>query len=155
MSTMTTSPITGLDARMLRKADSIVFHANGETAEIRAIIRATDQTSEIVHTIPVEVSRVDNYGPGDGPGDGPWVCFAMLMSAKYDAVSQTFVRRTRTGSRIAFRWTRDNSSPVTKEAGIVVDMLDVSIQNGSVCDTMRMSTYIGYDNTARMVRPAR
>jgi hypothetical protein len=145
-----TKPITGLDARMLRKADSIVFHADGDHAEIRAVIRATEQTSEITHVIPVEATRVDNFGPGDGP----WTCFAMSMNAKYDDVTQTLVRRTRTGSRIAFRWTRDNSSPVTKEAGLVVDMLDVKVQNSSVCDAMRMSTYIGYDNTARMVRPA-
>lgn len=145
------TPITAEQARAIRNADSLCFdHDSDGNGQIRAIVRGNDAEHERTITIPVELSRVNNYGPGDGP----WDCFAMLMSAQYDDRARTLVRHIRKGSRIAFVWTRDNSSPVTVEAGIVVDMLDVKVANGSVCDTFRVETRIGLDNTARMVRRA-
>lgn len=145
----TTRETTPSEARAIHTADSLCFDGDGDgNGFIRVIVRANSNEAERTITIPVESNRVNNYGPGDGP----WTCFAMVMSAQYDDIARTLMRRIRSGSRIAFVWTRDNSSPVTKEAGIVVDMLDVKVMNGNVCDTFRMATFIGLDNTARMVR---
>ncbi len=143
--------ITASQARSIRRADALCFDGDmsGE-GQIRAITRGTAGISETTHTVPVESNRVNNYSPVEGP----WTCFTMLMSAQYDDLAQTLVRRIKAGSRIGFVWTRDNRSPVTEEAGIVVDMLDVKVQNGNVCDTFRVATYIGLDNSARMVRKA-
>lgn len=143
--------ITSIDARTIRNADALCFDHDSEgNGQIRTITRGNDSDHERTLTVPVESSRVNNYGPGDGP----WACFAMLMSAQHNDVARTLARHIRKDSRIAFVWTRDNSSPVTKGAGIVVDMLDVKVQNGSVCDTFRVATFIGLDNSARMVRKA-
>src|SRR5688500_13946295 len=114
-------PVTAFEARAMRHADSICFDHQGE-GFIRAIKRPenSDSGSEQTIKINVEASRIDNYSPVDGP----FSCFATIMSAQYDANWQTVARRVRHGSRIAFRWVRDNRSPVTEEAGIVVDYLD-------------------------------
>lgn len=140
--------LTTADAAALRRADSICFDTDPEGGAIRAIFRATDREAERTITIPVASTSVQNYGPGDGP----WKCFAMTMSAQYDDVTRTLVRHLKRGSAVALRWTRGNSSPVTEQAGLVVDHLDVRVANGTVADTFRVATYIGHDNTARMVR---
>lgn len=148
--------ITTQEARAIKHADSICFdHVNvdGEgTGRIRAIRRASATQSgfeeTVTITLPVGHSRVQNYGTDRG-----WfVGFSMVMSAQYDAIWQTVARQIRAGSSVGLRWTRDNSSPVTNEAGLVVDMLDIVVQNGRVANTYRIATYVGYDNTARMLR---
>jgi hypothetical protein len=149
--TVAVDGVTAQQVRALRHADTICFdHLPDGTG--RAIRRAENTGSGFEETIdvPVESSRVQNYGPGNGP----WVGYASTLSAPYDTVTQTILRRIRTGSRVAFVWTRDNSSPVTKAAGIVVDLLDVVVQNGTVADTFRASTFIGLDNSARMIQRA-
>lgn len=151
-----TQPIASQQARAIKTADALCFDHNPDgTGAIRAVTRAKSmigggETTEYTVTVPVEVSRVQNYGPDSAP-DG-WRCFAMIGSSRHDDVAMTVARHIKAGSRIALVWTRDNSSPVTKEAGLYVDMLDVKVQNGSVTDTFRVATYIGYNNTARMTR---
>ena len=150
MHTLSTTEISAQEARIIRTADSLCFdHTADGDGYIRAIFR--DEHVEGTFTVRVESSRVNNYGPNGGP----YTCFTMIHSARYDDVACTLARHIRKGSRIAFVWTRDNASPVTKEAGIFVDMLDVKVLNGSAWDTFRVATYIGYDNSARMVRRSR
>lgn len=147
--------LTSTDARAIRTADALCFDQNPDgTGVIRAVFRAKDligggRTTEYTVEVPV-LSRVNNYGPGDGP----WVCFAMVMSAQYDDRAQTFVRRMKAGTKIALIWTRDNASLVTREAGLYVDALDMKVQNGLVCDTYRVANFVGLDNTARMTQIA-
>lgn len=144
--------ITAEQARAIRKADTLCFdHDPDGNGWIRAITRGVDYAHEITITVPVEMSRVQNYGPGHY---GPWSCFDMIMSAQYDDRAQTMTRRIKAGTRLALVWTRDNSSLLTKEAGVVVDMLDLKVQNGNVCDTYRVRTFVGYDNASRLVRRA-
>lgn len=146
-----TRTMTTEEARAIRGADALCFdHDSDGNGQIRAVTRGKDWGHEHTVTIPVEFSRVNNYGPTDGP----WTCFAYIGSAQYDDRARTLVRRMRAGTAVAFVWTRDNSSPVTNEAGIVVDMLDVKVGNGSTVDTYRVETFVGLDNSARMVRQA-
>lgn len=137
--------------RSVRAADAICLdhHADG-TAAIRAITRQTGTTSEVTVTLPVEVSRVDNYGTGDGP----WTAFAYFGASCFDHRWQTIARLIRRDSRLGFVWIRDNASPITRDAGVVIDMLDIQVQNGSTSHTIRVETRVSLDNTARMIRPA-
>lgn len=147
------STVTTQEARALRNADSICFdHKADGTGQIRAIRRAVNSAFGFEETVVVgiDLSRVNNYGPGDGP----WAGFAMSHSVKFDALVQTLVRHIKAGSEVAFVWTRDNHSPVTREAGLYVDMLDVKVRNGKHTDTFRVSTFVGLDNSARMIRVA-
>jgi hypothetical protein len=152
-----TPPLTSAQARAIREADALCFDhrmldpRTGESyGAIRAIVRRRDGDDDITTTIPIESSRVQDYSPTSSPNGH--VAFSMIQSAQYSDKARTLTRRIKAGTRIAFVWTRDNSSPVTRDAGIYVDMLDVQVQNGSVCDTFRVDTFIGLDNTARMVR---
>lgn len=145
--------VTSREARALRNADSICFDLRKDGgALIRAIRRGSNTASgfEEVVAVAVESCRVNDYSRVT---EGPYVGFAMIMSALYDPIWQTVGHHIRAGSRLGLVWTRDNSSPVTEQAGIVVDMLDIQVQNGNRCGTFRVSTYIGRDNTARMLRP--
>lgn len=148
MTSTTSTTVTAAQTRALRHADSICF----DTDQIRAIRRADNSSTgfEETVTIPVALHRVDAF---DG-SSGPFRCFAMTMSAQYDRRAQTFVRKVWSGSMIALTWTRGDSSPITREAGIVVDHLDVSVSNngGKLADTFRLSTFIGLDNSARMIQ---
>lgn len=145
------SGLSAVEARTIRNATSLCFdHDRDGNGYIRAITRGDDADHERTLTVPIESSRVQNYGAGDGP----WDCFDMVMSAQYDDLAQTMLRRIRTGSRVAFVWTRDNASPVTRDAGLVVDMLDVKVHNGNVVDTFRVRTFVGLDNSARLIRKA-
>lgn len=144
---------TAPEARAIRNADSLCFdHRPDGTGVIRAIKRAenSDTGFEQTITVPVETSRVQNYGSGTGP----YSACAVMLWAQTEPRVRTVTRRIKTGSRVAFEWSRDDNSPVTTEAGVVVDHLDVVIGNGRVTDTIRVSTFIGLDNSARMIRNA-
>lgn len=144
--------LTTKQIRALKDADSVSFSVyNGETL-IKAWFRETDEVSEYTVTISTEYNTVHNYGTG---GENGYACFAMIGSSKYDAAWQTIVHDMRTGCAVALKWTRNNSSPVLDEAGIVQDHLDMTVQNPSGrARTYRVATYVGRDNTARMVRLA-
>jgi hypothetical protein len=146
--------ITTQEARALRNADALCFdHRADGTAAIRAIRRENTSTG-FEETVTIELdpatSRVQNYGDGDGP----WVGFGYVGSPQHSPIAHTLVRHIKSGSRIGFVWTRDNNSPLTRDAGIVVDMLDVKVENGKVCDTFRIITQVGQDNSARLIRRA-
>lgn len=140
------------DARNIRKADAICFDYDDGygNPRIRAIIRGNDREGERTLAVPVLDQRVQDYTGATGAVQA----FAMTMHAQHDAIARTLVRHIRAGSTISFRWTRGNDSPVTKDAGLVVDHLDVQVTNGKVTDTFRVETYIGLDNSARMVKRA-
>lgn len=154
------------DVKALRSATTLCFdHSKDHGTGIRAIHRkgegAAYYDNETVHKVPVGDSRINNYSreryPSSGSGvDQEYTCFAYIGSAMFDANVQTFVKACKVGRSLGFRWVRDNSSPVTTEAGIVVDHLDVLIfdANGSAEFCSRMSTFIGLDNSARMVKYA-
>lgn len=155
--TDTPTILTEQDVRALKHADALCFdHLRDGTGRIRAILRAENSPTgfEQTHEILAHSSRVEDYERT--PHDGGHTAFAMLMSAKYNDRAQTIARHLRKGGQFTLHWVRDNNSPVTREAGIVVDFLDVRIasRTGSAVDVFRVDTYIGYDNTARMVKRA-
>lgn len=148
--------LTAAHVRALKHADSICFdHTGTGTGRIRAILRAENSPTGFEQTveIPALASRVERHDGSDGDLRG----FAMFTSAKYDTVAQTLVRHLRTGSQFVLMWTRGNASPVTDAAGLVRDELRIVIQakNAKVADTFNVMTFIGHDNSARMVTVAR
>lgn len=151
--------LTPQDARALAHADAVCFDHNGDagTGQIRAIRRAENSSSgfEDTHIIPAVMSSINDYEPTSNEGVR-YTAFAMIQSAKYDEVWRTLQRHLRAGSKFTLRWVRDNNSPVTREAGIVVDYLQLRVQGKSakVADTFNVATYVGYDNSARMVKRA-
>ena len=152
---MTEHTLTAQDVRALRHADALCFDHTAGDGQIRAILHAdhSDTGFEQTHAIPARLSRIESYGGPDGELHG----FHMISSAKYDDIAQTLIRHLRIGSQFAFKWTRDNSSPVTREAGVVRDELRVTVQakGAKVADTFLVGVFIGRDNTARMVQLAR
>lgn len=155
MTTTTDTALTRQDVRALQHADTICFDHTGEgEGRIRAIRRGENSSTgyDETHTIAAALSRVQNYGPEDGD----WRAFAMIMSAQYDDIGRTLVRHLREGSRFSLEWTRDNSSPVTRDAGLVRDELRVHVQGktAKVADTFLIAVFIGKDNSARMVKVA-
>lgn len=149
---MTEHSLTKQDVRALAHADSLCFDHTGEgTGRIRAILRADRSSTgyEQTHEIPARMSSVENYGTEDGD----WRAFHMILSARHDDLAQTLIRHLREGSRFVLRWTRDNASPITREAGVVRDELRIRVQgkNAKVADTFLVAVFIGKDNSARMV----
>lgn len=133
-------------ARALRNADSVCFdYSASEGGAIRAIKRANDNTGEGERTfsIPGVDTRVEAF-------DGVTVvhCFDMVMSAQVTPEWQTVAKRIKSGVDVRLHWARGNWSPVTEEAGLVVDYLNIVI-NG---DEYRIGNYVGHDNSGRLVR---
>lgn len=158
MDSMTRYTLTTQDVRALRHADSICFDHNVDgTAHIRAIVRADRSSSgfEQTHVIPCE-GRVDDYEQEHTQAleHRGYRAFHMEMSARYSDTAQSLVGRLRAGNAIILRWTRGNSSPVTKEIGFVRDELRLRTGNPERdnAETFLVAVYAGYDNTARMVR---
>lgn len=156
---MYTHIVTAQQAKALRTADAICFDTHpdkqgGQVKQIRAIFREEGDRSEYTVTVPVEVVRLQDYSKDGARGD--YSAFEMVMSAKYDDAWQTMARRIKAGSVLGLTWHRDNASPITEEAGIKVDMLDLKVENTvrgkRVCDTFRVRTWVGLDNSARMVK---
>lgn len=140
--------LTSADAAAIKAADTLCFDTIGERTTIRAITRATERVSEVVTTIGVDHVWLNDYSGASGD----YTAYATLMNARHDDVTRTMARHLRKGSVLALRWTRGNDSPVTREAGLVVDHLDVVVSNGKAADTFRVATYIGRDNSVRMVK---
>lgn len=155
---MTTStlahPLTKQDVRALQHADAICFdHTGVGEGMIRAIQRAENSSTgfEQTHVIPALSSTVKNYGPENAE----WRAYASILSAKYDDIGQTLVRHLREGTEFALEWTRDNSSPITREAGLVRDELRIRVRRSAkITDTFLVAVFIGKDNSARMVTRA-
>jgi hypothetical protein len=139
--------LTAQQARDIRNADAVCFDHDGEVSRIRAIYRADDArgTGEITVTIPLDNARIECY---DGQRGAHVTCFDMVMSAQHVPEWRTVCKRLRSGSDVRLLWVRGNSSPVTRDAGLVVDYLNV-IVNG---EHYRVGNYVGLDNSARMVR---
>lgn len=146
--------LTREQAKAIREADTVCFDyaasdggalGPAEHGTIRAIYRANDSTgrSEVTVTIPRIETRITCY-------DGATVadCFDMVMLAQHTPEWRTVAKRLKAGTDIRLHWVRGNSSPVTDEAGLVVDYLNVVV-NG---DHYRIGNYVGRDNTARFVR---
>lgn len=145
--------ITNAEARAIKHADTLCFdhHADG-TGCIRAIQSADNSPSGFEQTITVEAtsSRVNNYGPQADAFTG----FSHCGSAKFSDVARTLVRHLRPGSQFTMRWTRDNSSPITRDAGLYVDLLHLTVQHGRTTDCFLVDYSVGLDNSARMIRVA-
>lgn len=171
---MTETPIATMtpelstqDVRALKHADALCFdHLPDGTGRIRAIVRADRSSNgfEQTHEIQAVFSRIDDY-EGTRAGETAlardeaytYSGFYMSTSARFDPVVATLVRRLKVGSTFGFKWVRDNRSPVTERAGVVVDYLTLRVQsrNASIADEYLVATYVGLDNTARMVRRTR
>lgn len=145
--------ITHSQAIALRHADALCFDLNTETggSAIRAILRATDDTSEVTTTIPADQSYVERYDGSSGGMAG----FHSEMYVKHDGAMQTLLHDLATiGAQFALYWVRGNSSPVLDEAGLVCDELRIAVQKKGVSRTRmyRVAKQVGRDNSARMIR---
>lgn len=155
--------LTAAQASAIRLATAVCFDQTGPDGQIRAINRGKDSKHERTDVIvlPDGSCRIDSYGPHPSSPEGgdyrhwTYSCFAMVMCAQSDNEWRTVARQIKAGSQIGLRWVRGNSSPVTDEAGLVVDHLTVVVQNGAVGNHYRVATYVGLDNSARMVRVSR
>lgn len=153
---MTEHSLTKQDVRALAHADALCFdHTEIGTGRIRAILRAEHSLTgfEQTHVIDAVASSVENYGAETAE----WRAFHMILSAQHDDLARTLIRHLREGSRFVLRWTRDNASPITREAGVVRDELRIRVQgkNAKVADTFLVAVFIGKDNSARMVTAAK
>jgi len=157
-----TLPLTTEDVRALRRATDLCFdHGSSVETSSQSRIRAISggrggPRPEQTYVVPVEGNRVRDYTPTPNRDGLAYDCFNMAMNCQHMPEIRTMVHLIQKGDRLGFSWTRGNSSPVTIEAGIVVDHLDVEVvkPSGKVL-TFRVGTYIGRDNSARMVRPRR
>lgn len=146
--------LTAQDVRALKHADDLCFdhHADG-TGQIRAIIRAENSPTgfEQVHTITATMSRIESYGKSHDAYTG-----FESVNARYNAEISTIVRHLRVGASFSLHWVRDNSSPVLRDAGLVRDELRIFTQarNAKTGNTFHVRTFVGLDNTARMIKPA-
>lgn len=137
-------------ARALRNADSVCFDYDGDSTvglgAIRAILLADDKigAGEQTTTIPGVHSTLHAYDDSRGG----FTCFDMIMTAQFTPEWKTVAKRIKAGTDVRLHWVRGNSSPVTDEAGLVVDYLNI-VLNG---DEYRIGNYVGRDNTTRMVR---
>lgn len=154
MTDTTAHLLTRDDVRDLRKAHALCFDHNSEATRIRAITRPSEREGERTISIPVTANYVQDFTPGTKPED--YDCFHMEMHAMHDPATATWVRLVKPGMSLGFLWTRGNASPVTNEAGVVVDALDLRVfKDGVPQYVFRIATFVGLDNTARMVRPRR
>lgn len=151
---MTEYTLTHEDVRKLRIADSICFDSDSRYPEgedrIRAITRATDRATEQIYFVGCE-SVLTNYG-GDQMPNG-WHAFDMIHSAQHTPEWRTIASFITAGCSLTLHWHRNNASPVTDEAGLVVDYLNLRVNkpNGKVL-TFRIRDFVGLDNSARMIR---
>lgn len=146
--------LTATDVRALKHADALCFdHLADGTSRIRAILRAESSPTgfEETRSIAALDARLNDYGPS---ADGPYTAFAMIGSAKYDAVAQTLIRHLKVGSQFVLVWTRDNNNGYVKDADLHVDTLRVRVQakGAKVADEFLIAYAVCRDNTARMVR---
>lgn len=154
--------LTAQDVRALKHCDSLCFDhgmahtGNDSGGQIRALLRGdTSPTGyEQTHRIPAALSRVQDYERGDRVFDGTYTAFASINSAQFSGEARTLIRHLRVGSRFSFEWVRNNSSELTREAGLVVDQLRVHVQGkgAKVADVFLMDVFVGRDNSARMVK---
>lgn len=152
---MTEYTLTAEDVRKLRNADSVCFDGNysddGNHNHIRAIERGTDLMHEQTYFIRVE-SRLTDYRATPMPRG--WHAFDMIHSAQFSSEWQTIATHITAGCSLMLHWHRNNGSPVTDEAGLVVDYLNLLvIKPNRDTKTYRIRDYVGRDNIARMVRP--
>lgn len=129
-------------AQAIRNADSVCFDYHAGNGQIRAITHKIGLPVETTVTIPVD-STVHCY---DG-ARGVFTCFDMVQSAQHVPEWRTVCKRIRKGSVVRLDWVRGNSSPVTTQAGLVVDYLNIVVDG----DAYRVRDYVGPDHTGRMV----
>lgn len=153
--TTTRNVLTAHDVRALKHADAVAFdHTAPGVGAIRAIMRAENSPTgfEQTHTIAAWDSRVNVY---DGASGDMRACHVDLHS-RYDVGMQTIIRHMHDGGQFALIWTRGNSSPVTRDAGVVRDELRIRVapKTGKRVDEFLVAVFVGLDNSARMVTRA-
>lgn len=151
-----TDPITAAQSRALRNADAIVFHHRDGQGYIRAIQRAEHSPTGFEQEVRVDAhqSSITDYHPPIGRDGDRYDAAVVFTSAQYHDTCRTLVKHLRTGQSFTLAWVRNNNSPVTNEAHMVRDELRIRIGkvDGKTADTFLVDVYVGWDNTARMVR---
>lgn len=168
MSTITeplSLPVTAQDKRALRNADSIVFrlYQGQATIEANRDGKHTRDGFDAKHTIYVggahvtDYSREQTYVPANE--QHRYSGFHMEHSAQYSDTCRTLVERLRIGGTASLRWIRNNSSPLTQEAGLVMDELFLVVNHPARetgksprPDVYLVDTLVSRDNSARMVK---
>lgn len=159
MSETITAAITAAQARALRNADTITFHHRDGVGYIRAHkdARNSDTGFDQVVEIPARMSLIQDYSKEHSHGEPfDYDAFHSEHSAQFDGVTRTIVKALRPGREFVLEWWRDNRSPVTEQQGVVVDALRIRVGvDGKPADTYLVDTFVGLDNSARMVRRVR
>lgn len=160
-------PVTAQDKRALRHADSIVFRLYKGQATIEANLDAQRSPTgfEQKHLIYVggahvtDYSREHSYVP-----EKEWHRYSGFhmehSGVRYNHPLRTLVDRLRIGGTASLHWIRGNSSPLTIEAGLVVDVLYLHITQPPmkaatkppVTDVYMVDYSVSQDNSARMVK---
>lgn len=157
-------PITAQDKRALRHADSIVLRLYQGQATVEGYLRAGRSPNgfEQHHIIYAGGASITDYGRDHGhvPTD-EWHRYTGFESlgSNYDDKVRTLIDRMRIGSTLGLRWVRDNNSPLTSKAGLVVDQVLLVVNrpaaNGGKAprpDVYLAETSCTLRNSARMIQ---
>lgn len=155
---ITKHEITAQDTRALASADSISFHLTEGQGYIRAHRRGEHSSSgfDEYHTIFVD-TRMQDYGDTDGlrtMGElTEYTAFHYEMSAKFDLVVQTLLRRIRVGDTLQLRWVASNNNNVNRDVGWHRDEVYLGIHHQKGKDEeYLLGVQVGPNNSARMVK---
>lgn len=164
------------DVRALRTADTVSFHyydgrgyiqltIDGErsgtlrvlsVADQRAFPQRVDMSAERRRMIDV-TTEILGYGADGWTGwshetEPRAAAFEMVHAAQYSDVWTTLASLIRKGDRLTLKWTADNNTDITRNAGLHSDHLQLIIVRGDARLTFNLVTAVRLDNSARMIR---
>lgn len=164
MSDTTTAPltdvITAAHKRALRHADSIVFRLYQGQATIEANLDARRSKTGFDEKVTIncgaarvnDLGREHTYVPED---EYHRYSGFEMASGIYNQAIRTLVDRISIGGTLTLLWTRSDNNDITREARIAVDHLHLQIRtpkNPNYPDCYLVRTFVGRDNSARMVK---
>ena len=153
--------VSAQDKRALRHADSVVFRLWKGQATIEAIRDGRDTADgfDAKHILYVGAAHVADYHPGVSPEPGQRHWAGFHMEHHFNAKTRTLMDRLVVGGRVELHWVRNNTTEVVTEAGLVRDELYLHVLDrpGKTGTPARpavylVTFYVGYDNTARLIR---
>jgi hypothetical protein len=154
MTTSTSTELTAVDIRALKKSRSVAFHArwqDGELTESRIIGRDRDAADDDYTVAQLEVPSTLSFG-GAMIRQNPDVrAFEHIGSAQFHEHWATIVSLLRAGDRLTLFWNANGGrNGITKRAGLAVDELSVRIVRGNRQLHFHIDSHVSEYNSARM-----
>lgn len=151
--------LTTDDIKALRKADDVSFHKLGTgSSHIRATKRTRNTgvfsgSEDSFREIAVG-SMLHDYEQDSVNRCGEcWSAFEMIHSAECCLAWQTIAGLLRAQDEIVLLWGHGAAGTIgIRDAGMVGDTLSLAVLRGEKTLCFRISTRVGHDNTARMIR---